>query len=58
MFRGLDAFGRRVHAKAVREADDGQCNRRVVRFDEHIADERLIDLQRIDAKALQISEAK
>jgi len=52
------AFGAHVQAQAVRHPDDGPDDRCVVRLDEDLAHERLVDLEAVEREAPQIAERR
>src|ERR1700722_10929276 len=49
----LGSFRNDLQSQAVRHVDDGDCDRCVVRIGRDVADERDIDLERVDEKTLQ-----
>jgi len=42
----------------VREADDGECDHRVLRVGGDVANEGVVDLERVDRETLQVREAR
>src|SRR5581483_2438368 len=54
----LDAFGDEAQAQAVRERRDGAHDGGVVRVPGKVADEGLVDLELLQAKALEVAQAR
>src|SRR5947209_18055441 len=51
------AFGHDLEFEAVREADDGERNHRVLRIARDVANEGMVDLERVDRETLQVVDA-
>src|SRR5262245_34212100 len=54
----LDSLGHDLELEAVSQADYREGDHRVLRIGRDVADERVVDLERVDRKALQVSEAR
>src|SRR6266480_954312 len=52
------AFGYDLEFEAVREADDRERDHRVLRIGCDVANEGVVDLERVDRKTLQVREAR
>src|SRR6202044_2753108 len=55
---GLYPLGDHAHVQAPAHIDDGADDAGVVRIAGYVADERLVDLQRIDRKPLHVAQAR
>src|SRR6185369_4228339 len=58
LFLRLDTLGNHRQIERVAQVDDRAYDRRVVRILADVGDERLINLQRVDRKPLQIIERR
>src|SRR6478672_6355066 len=56
LFIGFDAFGHHRQAERLAHCDDGLRDRLVFGVERNVADERAVDLQRIDREALELGE--
>src|SRR6185437_370847 len=55
---GFHALGHHLELQRVRHGDDGGCDRGVVRIGGDVADEFLVDLERVDGQPLEVSERR
>src|SRR5262245_34723790 len=55
---GLDSFGGDANAKRMGQGDNGLDDLKVLAVEPHAVDERTVDLEQVDGKAMEVAERR